>query len=136
LFSVEKPTPADSTQTRLMQLAALFVFIFSLLLTLSPAGRLHSWDAAYRWDHWFGFAVWLVGVSMVHHQLIRWAPDRDPFLFPVAALLTGWGLLAVWRLDTTMGLRQSIWLVMCLLALAAGLRFPGLLVFLRRYKYV
>jgi cell division protein FtsW (lipid II flippase) len=136
LFSIDKPTAVDEKQTRLIKLAAVFLLVFSILLTISPAVRLHSWDADYRWQHWIGFVVWMVGAVAVHHQIIRWVPDRDPFIFPVVALLSGWGLLTIWRLDLMMGMRQTIWLAVSLLVLAAGLRYPGLLVFLRRYKYL
>jgi len=46
------------------------------------------------------------------------------------------GLLAIWRLDSGFGSRQSIWLVIGSLVISAGLRVPGLLALLRRYKYV
>ena len=136
LFSTEKPTLTDQKQSRLMRLAALFLFLYSLILMLAPAARLHDWNVEYRWNHWIGFAVWLVGMALVNQQLIRLLPDRDPFLFPVGALLTGWGLLTVWRLDFTMGARQTIWLAVCLTVITVGLRIPDLLVLLRRYKYL
>jgi cell division protein FtsW (lipid II flippase) len=135
-FAVENATPIDEKQGRLMQLAALFLLFFSLLLSLSPAARLNSWEADYRWNHWIGFVTWLIGAAFVHHQLVRRAPDRDPYLFPVVALLSGWGMLTVWRLDTLMGARQTAWLALSLLALGFGLRIPDLLGLLRRYKYL
>lgn len=118
-----------------MQLAALFLLLYAIVQSLSPAARLHSWDVEYRWNHWIGFIVWLVGTALAHHQLIQRLPDRDPYLFPVIALLSGWGLLAIWRLDWVMGARQTIWLAICLGVLIVGLRIPEPLNFLRRYKY-
>lgn len=119
-----------------MRLAAFFLLIYSIILTLAPAVRLHSWQVSYRWNHWIGFAVWLVGSVVIHNQLCRWLPERDPYLFPVGALLSGWGLLTIWRLETVMGARQTAWLAVCLLVFGVGLRIPNLLVFLRRYKYL
>lgn len=129
-------TVTDQIQSRFIWLAGAFLFLFSLALSLAPAARLHSWQVEYRWNHWIGFLAWSVGVILVHKQLIRYAPQRDPLVFPIISLLSGWGLLTIWRLDAQFGLRQSIWLIACSLVLSAGLRLPGLLVLLRRYKYI
>ena len=135
-FATEKPTSIDEKQSRLMQLAAVFLLIYSVVQTLTPAARLHSWEVEYRWNHWIGFAVWLIGSAIVHHQIIQRLPERDPYLFPIVALLSGWGLLAVWRLDWVMGARQTVWLAISLLVFVLGLRMSDLLGFLRRYKYL
>lgn len=119
-----------------MQLAALFLLLYSIALTIAPAVRLQSWQGEYRWGHWIGFVTWLIGSAVVHHQLIRWLPDRDPYLFPIGALLSGWGMLAVWRLNIVMGARQTIWLAIALAVIALALRVPDLLNLLRRYKYI
>jgi cell division protein FtsW (lipid II flippase) len=63
-------------------------------------------------------------------------PARDPYLLPIAALLTGWGLMTVWRLFPALGLRQSIWLIPAVGIFIAGTRFPNVLDHLRRYKYL
>lgn len=136
LFSIEKPTLTDQKQSRLLRLAALFLLLYSLILTLAPAVRLHAWNVEYRWSHWVGFGVWLVGMVLVNRQLARRLPERDPLLFPIGALLSGWGLLSVSRLDTIMGLRQSAWLAVSLAVFIVGIRIPHLFVLLRRYKYL
>lgn len=123
-------------QSRLMTTAALFLFIYALTLTLSPSVRFRSWQVDYRWLHWIGFLVWLVAFALVHRQTARHLPDRDPYLLPIAALLSGWGLLSIWRLDTTFGLRQTLWLAICLLLFGAGAGWPQILALLRRFKYL
>ena len=128
--------PQDQTQSRLMRLAAIFLGLYSLILTLSPAVRLHSWQAAYRWQHWLGFIIWLIGFELVHRQTLRKFPVRDPYMLPIAALLTGWGLLTIYRLNTTFGLRQSTWLALSLAVFWWGLKKPEILQLLRRYKYI
>ena len=128
-------TTIDRKQGRLFQWAALFLFLSSLALTLSPAARTHSWSAPYyHWGHWIGFSAWLAGFYMLHRQTSRSLPYRDPYLLPAAALLTGWGLLTIWRLDATVGLRQSLWLVVSLMVFSAGLHTRGLIALLRRYQ--
>ena len=47
-------------QTRLLWLAAAFLFLYSLALTLAPAVRLHAF-APLNYLHWAGYLSWLVG---------------------------------------------------------------------------
>jgi cell division protein FtsW (lipid II flippase) len=119
-----------------MYLAAAFLFLYSLILTLSPAVREHSWAVEYRWQHWIGFIVWLVLFAFAHRQVTLLIPDRDPYLLPLAAMLSGWGNLMIWRLDVMFGLRQTVWLTICVLVLLAGLRMSRPLYYLQRYKYL
>lgn len=119
-----------------MNMAALFLFIFSLILTLSPSVRHHSWSVEYRWMHWVGFTFWLVGFSFVHRQTSNLLPERDPFIIPIAALLSGWGLITIYRLNSTFGLRQTTWLLISLLIYCAGIRKPFIPQLLQHYKYL
>ena len=123
-------------QTRLLELAAVFLFLYSLILTLSPAARERSWAVDYRWSHWLGFILWAGLISLAHYQIRRRLLDSDPYLLPLAALLSGWGMLTVWRLDASLGLRQALWLIVSGGILILGLRLPADLRFLRRYKYL
>jgi cell division protein FtsW (lipid II flippase) len=110
--------------------------VYALALSLSPAARARSWDVEYRWTHWLGVAVWAVAFWLTHRQLDKQRPERDPFLLPLAAMLSGWGVLTIWRLIPSFGLRQAAWLAVSLGVLVAGLRLPIGLDFLRRYKYI
>src|SRR5581483_4702643 len=127
---------ADQRERRLLILAAIFLFLYSAILTLAPAVREQSWNVSYRLSHWLGFALWAALILFAHRTLSQRLPDRDPYLFPLAALLSGWGLLTIWRLDPSFGLRQSLWLGVSVAAFTAILRAPHDLNFLRRYKYV
>lgn len=119
-----------------MILAVVAVFLGSVILTLSPAVRIHSWVAEYKWQHWVGFIVWVIGFSAFYQQANRFLYDRDPYILPVIALLTGWGLLTIFRLTPTYGYRQTIWLAVSILGCILAFRFRNLLPILRRYKYV
>lgn len=132
------PLPASPRriQRLLLALAAFFTFTYSLILTLAPAARARTWEVDYNWSHWLGFAVWLAVFALLHFQLQRRLPDADPYLLPIVALLTGWGLLTIWRLLPGFGLRQTIWLLLSGLVFALGLRLSPALGFLRRYKYI
>ncbi|MBM3153364.1 MAG: hypothetical protein FJZ96_14365, partial [Chloroflexi bacterium] len=123
-------------QGRLLRLAALFLLLFSLALTIAPAVRERNWEAGLRWSHWAGFAIWLGFALLAHRRLQRHLPESDPYLFPLAALLAGWGLLTVFRLLPAFGFRQSLWLAVSGAVFLAGLRLDPTLRFLRRYKYL
>ncbi len=123
-------------QERLLKLAAFFLLLQSILLTLAPAVRYRSLAADLRWSHWIALFAWGLLVFLLNRAIVKYLPDADPFLFPSAALLSGWGLLTIWRLDTALGPRQAVWFVVSLLILLLGLRLPSQLVFLRRYKYL
>jgi cell division protein FtsW (lipid II flippase) len=128
--------PHRLIQDRLLWLAAAFLLFFSLALTLAPTARLHSMSAPLNWLHWSGFAAWSAGFFLIHREMGRVIPEADPYLLPAAALLTGWGLLTIWRLDVDMGARQTIWLVVGVFLARGALRTPDLLERLRRYKYL
>lgn len=117
-------------------MAAAFLGVYSLALTLSPAVSARSWEVSFRWDHWLGYAVWAALFTLVHRQSARRLPGRDPFLLPLAALLTGWGLLTIYRLLPGFGLRQTAWMALSGGLLIAGMQYPQHLAYLRRYKYV
>lgn len=123
-------------QARLLRWAAVFLFLYSLILTLSPAVRERSFAVDYRWAHWLGYLIWLVVFLFAHRVSCRVLPEHDPYLLPVAALLSGWGLLTIWRLDPTYGFRQMLWLVVSAGVFLAGLRLPANLYYIRRYKYL
>jgi cell division protein FtsW (lipid II flippase) len=127
----------DKTQSLLLRWAAFFLFIQSIILTLSPAVRERTWNVDYRLSHWAGFFTWIVLIVLAHYATVKYLPERDPYLLPAAALLSGWGLLTIWRLDEEFGIRQTIWLgvavIIFILALYAQQK---IITFFRRYKYI
>ena len=126
----------DAIQIRLLRWAGFFLFIQSIILTLSPAVRERSWNVDYRLSHWVGFFAWSALIFVAHRATVKHLPERDPYLLPAAALLSGWGLLTIWRLDEVFGLRQTIWLGVSITVFVLALNIPQNLFFLRRYKYV
>jgi cell division protein FtsW (lipid II flippase) len=124
------------TQGNLLRLAAVVLFLQALIMTLAPAVRARTWDVDYRWSHWIAFLIWALFVLRAHQSIVRQLPDSDPYLFPMTAFLSGWGLLTVWRLDPSFGARQALWLVVSLLVFMFGLGLPSTLDFLRKYKYL
>ncbi|HIE25537.1 MAG TPA: hypothetical protein EYP74_05985 [Anaerolineales bacterium] len=117
-------------------LSAIFLFLYSLILTLSPAVRARSWNVDYTYAHWLGFFVWLALSTLAEKSLQKNLPDRDRYLFPIASLLSGWGLLTIWRLLPFFGMRQTLWLAVSITVLIIGTKWRNLLPTLRPYKYI
>ncbi len=128
--------PQNDLERRLLTCAAVFLTLFAVILTLSPTVRLHSWQVEYRWTHWVGWAAWVTLFSLAYRAVNRWSDEHDPYLLPLSGLLTGWGLLTIFRLDATLGNRQTLWLIVSMLVLILTVRHPQGLNWLRRYKYL
>jgi cell division protein FtsW (lipid II flippase) len=124
------------TQSNLLKVAVAFLFLQTLIITLAPAVRARSLDVNYRWSQWIALLLWGLFVLRAHQSILRQLPDADPYLFPMTAFLSGWGLLTVWRLEPGFGARQALWLAVSLLIFLFGLRLPSTLEFLRKYKYI
>jgi cell division protein FtsW (lipid II flippase) len=123
-------------QGRLLVLAALFIFSLGIALSISPAVREQTWAVDYRLNHWIGILVWLIFAYTAHRYIEKYLPDADPYLLPIAALLSGWGMLSIWRLTNTFGVRQAAWIAVCFIVLLFLLRKNQGIDFLRRYKYI
>lgn len=126
----------NQVQSRLLQWSALFLFLQSVTLTLAPAVRERTWDVDYRLSHWVGFLIWCLFTYLAHRTLIHYLPERDPYIFPAAALLSGWGLLTVWRLDEDFGARQATWFGISVVVLILSIRYLRNLSFFKNYKYI
>jgi cell division protein FtsW (lipid II flippase) len=127
----------DKTQSLLLRWAAFFLFIQSTILTLSPAVRERTWNVDYRFSHWMGFFIWVVLIFFANRATVKYLQERDPYLLPAAALLSGWGMLAIWRLDARFGMRQIMWLSLSVIIFIISVSaHQKIFVFLKRYKYV
>ncbi len=133
---VDRESQRDRLQSRLMVIAALTLLSYAISLSLAPFVRLRSAVQPVDFTHWLGLAVWGVGFIFLHHQTTRKLPNRDPFLLPIVAMLSGIGLMTIWRLYPNLGLRQTIWLALASLLVYLGIQFPNVLTYLHRYKYV
>ncbi len=134
VFSIEKITE-NNTQQRLLILAAVFLFLLSILLTLSPAVRYRSWEVDYIWWHWIGYFLWLVSSISIHYSIKSHLEGSDPFIFIITQLMNGWGLLTIWRINPFFGLRQTLWLSICTIISIILIRTPSIIKQLKRFKY-
>ncbi|MBW8012239.1 MAG: FtsW/RodA/SpoVE family cell cycle protein [Chloroflexi bacterium] len=135
---LERATKLDKRQpqSRLLIMGAVFLSSYGIALTLSPFVDTRIQAPTYRWTHWLAIIVWILVVMLAHRQSVKLVQNRDPLLLPISAILSGWGLLTIWRLTSRFGLRQTIWLIIALGLYTLGLRIKNNLGFLRRYKYL
>ena len=124
-----------SLQGNLLKTAGVFLFLQAVILSLSPVVRERTWDATLLWKHWILLFVWGIFAIRIHRDSKKYLPDADPYLFPAAALLSGWGILSIWRLNEIFGARQTLWLAISMAIILVGMRV-ALLKFLQRYKYL
>jgi cell division protein FtsW (lipid II flippase) len=67
-----------------------------------------------------GYAALFLGLYLAAHLVVRLTlPHADPYLLPVAALLSGIGLTMIYRIDPDLALRQGLWIVVGLGLFAA-----------------
>jgi cell division protein FtsW (lipid II flippase) len=135
LASSPAPT-TDQIERRLFTLAAVFLGLYALALMLAPLVRARDWQATPNLSHWLGYLSWLALAIWLKRATGRALPERDPYLLPVAVLLVGWGILTIWRLFPAFGARQAFWFLAATLLAVGGLRLPGHLALLHRYKYL
>jgi cell division protein FtsW (lipid II flippase) len=122
-------------QSDLLKIAGAFLLLQAVIFSLSPVVREHTWAASIPWSHWIALII-LGGVFyLAHREIALRLPDADPYLLPSAVLLSGWGVLTIWRLDQEFGIRQALWLAISLGVIFAGTQITSLK-FLQRYKYV
>jgi cell division protein FtsW (lipid II flippase) len=68
------------------------------------------------------YGLFFLGLYLAAHVITRiTVPKADPYLLPMAGLLTGIGLTEIYRLEQDDALRQGLWIVIGLSAFAATL---------------
>lgn len=112
----------------LLAAAIIFVIISGLALSLAQTGAVQS-------RHLVAPILW-AGIMVGAHLLLnRYQPYRDPYLLPIIALLTGWGLILIDRLAPNFLDRQLVWLFLSTAVMLSVAIFPKDLRWLRRYRY-
>ncbi|MFL7808725.1 MAG: FtsW/RodA/SpoVE family cell cycle protein [Anaerolineae bacterium] len=81
--------------------------------------------------------VLIAALAVVGWGLLTWrVPSRDPLLFPMVVLLSGWGLIEVARLQESFLSRQMWWVGLGLGALLLVAALPYRWYWLSRYRYL
>ena len=83
------------------------------------------------------YGALFLGLCIAAHIFIRITlPHADPYMFPLVAVLASFGLVMIYRIDTTLARQQAQWFVLGLILFAGTI-----IVFrdyrkLERYRYV
>lgn len=120
--------PYGRDQLLLLLLTAVFIFTNAITLSLARTGQV---SGVYLW----AATLWFILMLLAQAFLRRFRPHHDPYLLPIFALLTGWGLITVQRLASNFLGRQMVWLVLSTAVLLAIAILPRSLRWLRRYRY-
>jgi cell division protein FtsW (lipid II flippase) len=112
----------------LLLLAAVFVLLNAVALSFAVDGRLD-------WAHLWPSLMWMAAMGGAYLLLTFFRPQHDPYLLPLFALLTGWGLILVDRLAPNFISRQVLWVIIGTAALLVVAIVPRNLRLLRHYRY-
>ena len=82
------------------------------------------------------YGAYFLAVCLATHIYLRIRlPNADPYLFPLAALLTAFGLVMIYRIDATLARDQANWFVFGLILFALTIHFLRDYDVLERYRY-
>ena len=82
------------------------------------------------------YGGYFLAICLAAHVYLRIRlPDADPYLFPLAALLTAFGLVMIYRIDDGLARDQANWFVLGLVLFALTIQFLRDYEVLERYRY-
>jgi cell division protein FtsW (lipid II flippase) len=82
------------------------------------------------------YGAYFLAVCLATHIYLRIRlPNADPYLFPLVALLTAFGLVMVYRIDANLARDQANWFVLGLVLFALAVHFLRDYDVLERYRY-
>ena len=78
-----------------------------------------------------------LALCLAVHLFVRvQLPDADPYLFPLVALLAGFGLVVIYRIDDALARQQAGWFVVGIVLFAATILLLRDVRVLERYRYL
>ena len=116
------------SEATLLLISAGFIFVSAIALSLAQ-------EQAVLWRHLYAPVIWALLMVAAYGALRLALPGHDPYILPVVALLTGWGLVLVDRLAPNFLPRQVAWLAISCGAMLFVAAFRPALGFLQRYRY-
>jgi cell division protein FtsW (lipid II flippase) len=121
------------TAARNRELAALIPV--ALLLTAGFAA-VFAQDNAQLGNLSLIYGAYFFAICLATHVYLRIRlPNADPYLFPLMALLTAFGLVMVYRIDESLARDQANWFVLGLVFFALTIHFLRDYEVLERYRY-
>lgn len=120
----------------MLLLVCIAVAMLAAALSLAEGIRNHNAEISIVWHYLIPYAFWLGSTIFIQRNIQRKLPNRDPWIFPTTAALTGIGILTIWRLSPDLGLRQSFWYLLGGGLFVLSLNVPELIKTIKNYKYV
>jgi len=82
------------------------------------------------------YGAYFLAICLATHLFLRIRlPDADPYLFPLMATLTAFGLVMIYRIDESLARDQANWFVLGLILFAVTIYFLRDYEVLERYRY-
>ncbi len=82
------------------------------------------------------YGAYFLAICFATHVFLRIRlPNADPYLFPLVATLTAFGLVMIYRIDETLARDQANWFVLGLVLFAVTITFLRDYEVLERYRY-
>ena len=82
------------------------------------------------------YGAYFLAICLATHVYLRIRlPNADPYLFPLVALLTAFGLVMIYRIDADLARDQANWFVFGLVLFALTIQFVREYDVLERYRY-
>ncbi len=82
------------------------------------------------------YGAYFLAICFATHLFLRIKlPNADPYLFPLVALLTAFGLVMIYRIDDTLARDQANWFVLGLVLFVCTIQFLRDYDVLERYRY-
>ena len=82
------------------------------------------------------YGAYFLALCLATHVFLRIRlPNADPYLFPLVATLTAFGLVMIYRIDETLARDQANWFVLGLILFALTIQFLRDYEVLERYRY-
>jgi cell division protein FtsW (lipid II flippase) len=122
--------------TRARNREMLALIPVALLLTAGFAA-VFSQDHAKLGNLSLTYGAYFFAVCLATHIYLRIRlPNADPYLFPLMALLTAFGLVMIYRIDESLARDQANWFVFGLILFALTIQFLRDYEVLERYRYI
>ena len=82
------------------------------------------------------YGAYFLAICVATHVYLRIRlPNADPYLFPLVAALTAFGLVMIYRIDDSLAADQANWFVLGLILFALTIQFLRDYEVLERYRY-
>jgi len=116
-------------------LAFAGLFFHSLTLSLANTVGYKLSSSGILWSHWIGLIGWALPTFIGYKLLTSKSNTYAKFLFPVASLLSGIGILTIWRVNSDLGFRQTLIYAFTVLILSGILHKFDILKLIRKWIF-